>query len=280
MKNWLRQFMRNEDLPPAFAEIASTVYLPLAEQVRSWREQVDGPLAVAINGAQGTGKSTLAACLAQFCGLRSVVLSIDDLYLSQAERTQLGHPLLRTRGVPGTHNVSQGIRILEKLRTGNSVRIPRFDKSIDDPAPESTWPTIATPVDVIILEGWCVGARPQPTADLAEAINDFERDEDADGRWRTLVNEALAGDYQQLFGLFDRLVMLRAPSFECVYRWRGEQEAKLRVRAGDGPGVMDQAALRRFIMHYERLTRWMLQDMPSRADVVLQLNEAHGIVNK
>jgi D-glycerate 3-kinase len=269
--------MQEERLPPAFAEIAKTVYLPLAEQVRAWRSEVDRPLGLAINGAQGTGKSTLAACLAKLCGLRTVVLSIDDLYLSQAARATLGHPLLRTRGVPGTHNAREGMRIIRELRNGRPVRLPRFDKSIDDPAPESDWPLAEPPVDVIILEGWCVGAHPQPLADLATPINDLERNEDQDGQWRHFVNQALAGDYQQLFDMFDRLIMLKAPSFECVYRWRGKQEEKLRARVGDGPGVMDVAALKRFIMHYERLTGWMLDEMPDRADVVLQLNEKHGI---
>jgi D-glycerate 3-kinase len=168
------------------------------------------------------------------------------------------------------------MRILGELREGNSVRLPRFDKSIDDPAPQATWPLIEPPIDLVILEGWCVGARPQPPADLAAPINSLEGDEDSDSRWRLLVNDALA-DYQDFFAMFDRLIMLKAPSFDCVHRWRGEQETKLRARVGNGPGVMDQAALKRFIMHYERLTRWMLAEMPKRADVLLKLNDAHGI---
>lgn len=273
--------MAAESLPDSFAEIAAQIYLPLVEKVAGWQAELGRPLALAINGAQGTGKSTLAACMAgmleQICELRSAVLSIDDLYLSQAARAELGHPMLRTRGVPGTHNVAEGIRLLCELRNGQAVRIPRFDKASDDPASESSWPLLEPPVAVIILEGWCVGARPQPVAELATPINALEREADADGRWRGLVNAALAENYQELFGMLDRLIMLRAPDFECVHRWRGEQEAKLRARVGDGPGVMDAAALARFIMHYERLTRWMLEEMPQRADVLLRLNADHGI---
>jgi D-glycerate 3-kinase len=34
---------------------------------------------------------------------------------------------------------------------------------------------------------------------------------------------------------------------------------------------MDEPALDRFLMHYERLTRWTLEEMPARADVVIEI---------
>jgi D-glycerate 3-kinase len=124
------------------------------------------------------------------------------------------------------------------------------------------------PVDVVLFEGWCVGARPQPAAALTRPVNALERDADPDGRWRTFVNTALAGAYAPLFARIDRLVLLQAPGFEVVAGWRAEQEAKLRARTGRG---MDEAEIARFVAHYERLTRWILQEMPPRADLVFPL---------
>ena len=34
----------------------------------------------------------------------------------------------------------------------------------------------------------------------------------------------------------------------------------------------------RFIMHYERLTRWILQEMPARADIVVRLGPDHEVL--
>src|SRR5262249_19745574 len=134
--------------------------------------------------------------------------------------------------------------------------------------PPEDWAHVSGPVDVVLFEGWCVGARPQPTAALLAPVNDLERHEDADGRWRTFVNTALDGAYRPLFARLDRLVMLAPPGFAVVAGWRAEQEAKLRARTGQGMGA-DEIA--RFVAHYERLTRWILEEMPSRADRVFPL---------
>ncbi len=132
---------------------------------------------------------------------------------------------------------------------------------------------------MVLFEGWCVGARPQPEAELDKPINSLEAEEDKDARWRRYVNEQLAASYKQLFGRLDLLIMLKIPSFESVYEWRSLQERKLAASAADKTAshVMDEATLQRFIMHYERLTRYMLAEMPQRADIVLKLNSDHTI---
>jgi len=231
------------------------------------------PLVVGVCGAQGSGKSTMAAALARRFP-RSATLSLDDLYLTRCERASLAqtrHPLFATRGVPGTHDVALGIATLDALRAGIPARLPRFDKANDDRAPSDIWADVCAPCDLVIFEGWCVGAVPQPAEALAAPINALERDEDPDGRWRKAVNEALAGAYQDLFARIDMLILLAAPDWETVGRWRQEQEAGLR-QAGEGAGVMDEAAVARFIQHYERLTRHILEEMPDRADMVLRLS--------
>ena len=282
---WLQAFLQHERLPESYGVLIRAVHAPLAAQLAG-RAQTQ-PLIVGLCGAQGSGKSTLAAVLAALLrhqGLPTAVLSIDDLYLTHAQRQQLGHtvhPLLRTRGVPGTHDIQLGLATLAALQEAGTVALPAFDKSIDDRKPQTLWPVFAAPAAVVILEGWCVGAKPQQPAALATPVNTLERDEDASGIWRRYVNTALLQDYAQLFAQLDLQVMLQAPSFDVVYAWRLEQEHKLRARlqqsGSDLTRVMDDAAVARFIAHYERITRHLLDEMPARADILLQLDAARQV---
>lgn len=243
------------------------------------------PLVVGVCGAQGSGKTTLCDRLKarlDASGDATVVLSLDDFYLTRAERERLAvdvHPLLRSRGVPGTHDVGWCLKVIEALGGSTEVSMPRFDKSIDDRAPSTQWSMVQAPVRIVLLEGWCVGARPQREADLAKPVNALEAEEDPDGRWRHYVNAQLGGPYQALFGAIDRLVLLAAPGFEVVHRWRLEQENALRRQVGrDAEGLMDAAQITRFIQHYERLTRHVLSEMPTRADLVLRLTPQRGVL--
>jgi len=219
------------------------------------------PFVLGIAGAQGSGKSTIARALAARFGCP--VLSLDDLYLDGAARQRLAetvHPLLRTRGVPGTHDVAAGLAAIEALAHGPAL-LPRFDKARDEPgAPER----VDGPADMLILEGWCLGAPPQDAAALAEPVNDLERLRDPDGRWRRWVNAQLAGPYQALWSRIDHLVFLKAPGFDVVARWRTEQE-----RAAGRP--MTEAEVAAFVQHYERLTRHMLHDCCDWADLIVRL---------
>jgi len=189
-------------------------------------------------------------------------------------RAEVIHPLLATRGVPGTHDVGLGIRTIRALRQGKPLALPRFDKGRDDRLPVARWPRWEGRCDVVIFEGWCVGARPQWTHDLEEPINGLERLEDPTGEWRYYVNRELGGRYQELFAEIDVLVMLRPPSFDHVFAWREQQEARLREQ-GAGSGVMSPTAVRRFVMHFERITRFTWDEMPGRADVVVHLDDDH-----
>ena len=264
----LDAFLADQGLPPDFRRAFHQICLPLAQRVREWRTELVRPLVVGLCGAQGSGKSTIAEAVRRVLadeGLRAVTLSLDDLYFDRGARNALAAdiPLLATRGPPGTHDVSLGVQVLDDLRAGHPCVLPRFDKGRDAPSPRGEWPAAPTGVDVVLFEGWCVGARPEPATRLARPVNDLERLDDADGRWRAYVNGQLAGPYQALFDRLDRLVLLQAPGFAVVEAWRAEQEAKLRTRTGLG---MSDAEIGRFIAHYERLTRWILAEMPERAD--------------
>jgi len=269
-----------EGLPAAYRDTVARFWRPLACAIAAAHS--GRPLIVGISGSQGSGKSTLCrvleVLLRESHGLNAATLSLDDLYLTRRERAALArtvHPLFATRGVPGTHDIALGTALFEAARAGQGpLRLPRFDKASDDRAPEADWPIIPAPIDVLLFEGWCVGATPQSAEALAEPVNPLEADEDADGTWRAYVNAALEGPYRALFGAIDFLVMLAAPGFEAVLGWRQEQERKLRARTGGG---MSDDEIARFVMHYERLTRHLLTDLPGRADVVVSLGSDHAV---
>ena len=276
------------DLDVDMRQQLQRLYLPMA----AWlAHQADAqPLVLGINGAQGSGKSTLAKILAllleQAFDKTVISVSIDDLYKTRAQRRELAatvHPLLATRGVPGTHDVELGIDLLTRLKQGDisDLSLPVFDKARDDRLPESDWIRVSAKPDIIIFEGWCVGAVAENETGLQQPINELEASEDTDASWRRFVNKQLAGPYQELFNLIDVLLMLKIPGFDKVYEWRGLQEQKLQASLQDSQqqtnNTMSEVELKRFIMHYERITRLTLNEMPSRADVVLALNADHRI---
>lgn len=271
----LDAFLAEEGLPEAFRRTAELVCEPLAARAHRRRIDRKRPAILGLCGAQGSGKTTIArwtARLLEARGMRAVALSLDDFYLSRDGRARLArevHPLLAVRGPPGTHDVPLAGAVIDQLRAKGKVALPRFDKAADTRAPRGTWETVASPVDVVLLEGWCVGAVSQGEAALATPVNDLERDEDPHGIWRGYVNDQLNGPYQFLFARLQDLIFLQAPSFEVVAGWRAEQEAKLRERTGGG---MSEAEIGRFVAHYERLTRWILTEMPARADWVVTMD--------
>ncbi|MDP1618401.1 kinase [Phenylobacterium sp.] len=278
---WAAGFLAEHDLPLAYGRTLEVVAAPLAARIVADVAGADAPLLVGICGPQAAGKSTLTAALAglmQAQGLSVAVLSIDDLYLSHAARQRLGreiHPLLATRGPPGTHDVGLGLGVLDALSEGQPAALPRFDKASDDLIPASAWPQAPAKVNVMLFEGWCVGARPQPAAALIAPANDLEARRDPDGRWRRHVNDSLAGPYQELFRLLDRLILLQAPGFEVVAAWRQEQERKLRMRlAAEGAAParsMSDDEVLAFIQLYERLTTHILATMPAYADAIVPM---------
>lgn len=286
----IRDTIAEEKLPLEFAADAETYFVPLCDYIVARHRSISRPLMVGINGAQGTGKSTLALLLKRLLrtqDLRCAVLSIDDFYLTRQQREALAtteHPLLQTRGVPGTHDLPLMLTIIAELmaaQDGTKVSIPKFDKALDDRCPPEAWTECEGPIDVILIEGWCVGA--QPTSLIGAPINSLEQAHDTDGRWREFI-EAQLVEYQRLYAQLDILVMLKAPSMQCIIEWRTLQEQKLQQRLevlkieSGSKRIMSASELQWFIMHYERLTRSMLEHMPEYADVVLDLNTEHRIV--
>lgn len=284
-------FIQRERLPSSYKEDVHRWFIPLLDEFEArLKAQTTQALVIGINGAQGTGKSTLAkliALLLEAKGFTPANLSIDDFYLSKAQRSKLAeeiHPLLSSRGVPGTHGTGTALGVLQQLKNATAadkVVLPAFDKATDDCIAAELCPTLNGPVDIIILEGWFVGAKPQLASALEPAINELESAEDADGQWRHFVNQQLGQEYQQIFSQLDLLVMLEAPNVEQVFEWRQLQEAKLRQASQENSaGLMDDEQLQRFIQHFERLTRHCLDTVAKQADIVFQLDENHRVKNR
>lgn len=278
--DWIDELRQREQLPRDYVSAFQEYGVPLGEKIRILHQQRSRPVVIGISGAQGSGKSTLARFLEHWlrheAGLRAATLSLDDLYYDRRTRERLGravHPLFVTRGVPGTHDTALAKTILRSLTSGDAaVAIPVFDKGADDRLPRSNWREIAAPVDVVLFEGWCVGARPQSVEELCEPVNDLEAMKDADGSWRAGVNDYLRAGYSDLFGCIDALVFIRVPSFDKVLEWRTLQEKK---RAG----FADEQSMRRFVAFFERLTKHMLDTLPDCANALIDVDGNHRMAS-
>ena len=279
-----------DSVPPAWYCQWQNIWLPLAAWLAERVQTSNRALIVGVHGGQGSGKSTLSIALRDLYqrafGWNTVVVSLDDLYLSHSTRQTLSqtvHPLLATRGVPGTHDAAAGIALFDQLRSlqaGETLCFPAFDKASDDRLPETQWHQVKGPVDLIIFEGWCVGCEAVSEQELQTPVNTLEAEEDADGHWRRYVNEQLQHTYHDWFAMIDELIMLSVPDMEAVLRWRSQQESGNRANAAGGTDrSMDTAALVRFIQHYERLTRQALKYLPRQATLILEINQAHQVAS-
>ena len=268
------------------ADVFAITLATLRVSLHARSNTTGAPWLVGLSGLQGSGKSTLARQLvvgANAANVRTEILSLDDFYLGRRDRARLArtvHPLLATRGVPGTHDIGLLMRTLTELARASPQRpawIPRFDKGRDTRLPPSRWQRVVERPRLILLEGWCVGVPAQATSALVRPLNALERNEDRDGRWRHWVNMQLGGVHASLWRRLDRLILLQAPCFAVVARWREQAECALRAR--DAPGAMDAAALHRFLMHYERLSRQALRVLPALADIRLVLGRNRNVRN-
>jgi D-glycerate 3-kinase len=246
--------------------------------------RVQRPYVLGLSGLQGSGKSTLARVIktqAEHRGWPTEVLSLDDFYYSRSEREALAHqvhPLLKTRGVPGTHEIELLLSVLTALPNASEkfpVTWPRFDKGRDTRMPPSRWPHATRPPRLVVMEGWALGLRPQLESALEEPVNELERTEDPDGRWRHWVNKQLRA-YQPLWRKLDALIVLQAPNWEVIREWRSKTEKELLARGA--PLAMDAAAMQRFLFHFERLSRHALATLSVLADTCVEYDTHHHVM--
>ena len=282
----LARFIQEVSLPDNVASNFMAWYAGVTRSLAQRAKTAEMPPLVGFSGCQGSGKSTLGALMAKVMreayGVSAVVLSLDDFYLTKAARAALAesiHPLFATRGVPGTHDLallSDTIAALRQPGAEGAVPVPAFDKALDDRTEMVHWRQVSAPVQLIILEGWCVGLPPQSESELEVPINPMEAEKDPSLVWRTEVNRQLATEYADVFGHLDALLLLQAPSFDAVFEWRWQQEQRLSEQfQQDHPDrpdpTMSRSEVADFVLHYQRLTEHALKTLPDRADVLWQL---------
>ena len=155
---------------------------------------------IGLAGGQGTGKTTITSIISiilkKYFKLNIFKISIDDFYKTRKQRTLLSknkHPLLMTRGVPGTHDIDIMLNFFKKIKVKKFkiLKLPKFNKAVDDRCKKSLWYKIQSKPDVVILEGWCVGARSQNFNRIKKTINSLEKIHDKNFKWRQYVNYQL-----------------------------------------------------------------------------------------
>ncbi len=260
-------------------------YLPLSEFIYRNYSINKKTKIIGLTGGQGSGKSTISnilkILLKEAYGLNTITFSIDDFYKTYKERKKMSEkisPLFLTRGVPGTHDTNLLFTCLKKIKESNfsKILIPKFDKSIDDRLPKKKWQKVEKKQDIVIFEGWCVGATPQKKKDLIAPINILEKEKDKKRTWRNYVNKELKNRYEKIFKLIDLMIFLKIPSFEYVYEWRLLQEKKLRVTS-KGKKTMTDKQVKNFIMFYERITRHMLKNFSKKAKFIINIDSSHRL---
>ena len=248
----------------------------------------NSPLIIGLAGGQGTGKTTITSIISlilkKYFKLDVFKISIDDFYKTRNERKKLSitkHPLLMTRGVPGTHDYRIICEFFKKVKNKkfNSLKLPKFDKSKDDRCRKKLWYKVNSRPDVIILEGWCVGAKSQNNSQIAKPINSLEKIKDPDLVWRKYVNTQLKIHYKNLFKQLNEIIYLKANNFRELQKWRIKQEKALWLKSKNKKNlrIMSRADIINFMQTYQRITQNMFKDAPKYASIVMKLNSNHQI---
>jgi len=262
------------------------IYIPISFWIENKYKKKGETLILGFSGGQGSGKTTvtgiLKIILKKFFKRRIHVSSIDDFYKTLEDRNKISnkiHPLLKTRGVPGTHDINLVKNFFNIIRKKKfkKIKIPKFEKAMDNRLEKKYWFNIKQKPEIVILEGWCVGARPQSNSLIKRPINILEKYEDKDLKWRKYVNEKLKKEYKKLFLMIDHLIFMKIPNFKVVFKWRLLQEKKLKKKSYSNKKIMSYNEIKRFIMFYQRITLQMIKDLSKSASIVMLLSKNHEI---
>ena len=267
-------------------ESLKKTYIPMSFWIEKKYKKKGKTLFLGLSGGQGSGKTTttgiLKIILKKFFKREIQVSSIDDFYKTLKERDHMSykiHNLLKTRGVPGTHDINLLKKFFYNLKKINlkKFKSPKFDKSTDDRFKKKYWYDIKRKPEIVILEGWCVGAKPQSNFLIKKPINILEKQEDKNFIWRKYVNEKLKREYKSLFAKIDHFIFIKIPNFKMVFKWRLLQEKKLRKKSYSNKKIMNYKEIKRFIMFYQRITLQMIKDLSKSASVVMFMKKNHEI---
>ena len=246
------------------------------------------PYFVGLAGGQGTGKTTISSLikiiLTKYFNLKVFRISIDDFYKTRQERISLSkkiHPMLLTRGVPGTHDINMMLSFFRKVKSKKfkELKLPTFNKAIDDRFNKKKWYNLKEKPDVIIFEGWCVGAKSEKNKSLKKIINSMEKAKDQKQIWRKYVNDQLKSKYKKLYSQLNCLIYLKAKNFSLLQKWRLKQERKLWInnKKNFNLKIMSKGDVINFMQTYQRITQNMFKYMPEYASIILNLNSNHQI---
>ena len=235
-----------------------------------------------ISGSQGCGKTTLLKLIKNnfknFYNIDPLCISLDDYYLTKKQRNDLSkriHPLLQTRGVPGTHATEKIIKTLQLFdKKKYPIRIPKFDKLNDDRLSSSQ--IITSKKNMIFLEGWCCGCPPLSDSFLQKNLNKIEKT-DSEYIWRKYYNKKLKKEYRLIFKHFEYLIYFKIPSFDCVLKWRIKQEKRLKLNKKKNINYMNKIEIKDFISYYEKITTWMMKNTLSKSDLTIKINKNQKI---
>ena len=267
-------------------ESLKKIYIPMSFWIEKKYQKKGKTLFLGLSGGQGSGKTTvteiLKIILKKFFKREIQVSSIDDFYKTLKERNHMSHKihnLFKTRGVPGTHDINLLKKFLYNLKKIDlkKFKSPKFDKSIDDRFKKKYWNNIKRKPEIVILEGWCIGAKPQSNTLIKKPINILEKQEDKNLIWRKYVNEKLKREYKNLFAKIDHFIFIKIPNFKMVFKWRLLQEKKLRKKSNSNKKIMNYKEIKRFIMFYQRITLQMVRDLSKSASVVMFMKKNHEI---
>ena len=252
----------------------------------SKKANIKKPYFVGLAGGQGTGKTTTSSLikiiLSKYFKLDVFRISIDDFYKTRKERISLSkriHPMLMTRGVPGTHDINMMLNFFKKSKSKKfkRLKLPIFNKAIDDRFSKKHWYDLKKKPDVIIFEGWCVGAKSEKNNTLKKTINSMEKTKDQKQIWRKYVNDQLKSKYKKLYSQLDCLIYLKAKNFSLLQKWRLKQERKLWVQSKVKSKIMSKDNVLTFMQTYQRVTQNMFKYTPKYASVIINLNSNHQI---
>ena len=255
----------------------------IAKKVEKKRSYIVG-----LSGGQGSGKTTISSIISiilrKYFKLNVFTISIDDFYKKRKERFLLSkkiHPSLMTRGVPGTHDINMMLDFFKRIKRKEfrSLKLPKFNKAIDDRYNKKLWYSIKKRPDIIIFEGWCVGAKAEKNNTLKQPINSFEKLRDKKLIWRRYVNKQLQSKYKQLYDQLNCLLYLKSNNFSLLRKWRIKQETKLRLKnkRSNRNKIMSNKEVINFMQTYQRVTQNMLKTVPKNASIILNLNTNHQI---
>ena len=269
------------------AEMIKNFLIPICSWIFK-RKPKNKTYIIGLAGGQGTGKTTISSLikliLSCYFKLNVFKVSIDDFYKTRKERLKLSktkHPLLLTRGVPGTHDIDMLNKLFSNIKKTKfrTMLIPKFDKSIDDRYNKKFWYKIKKKPDILILEGWCVGAKPEKENTLYTPINKLEKNLDSKNKWRLHVNNQLKNKYAKLFNQMHILLYLKAKNFNVLKSWRIKQEKKLKLKNKNKKNnkIMNNLEVLNFMMTYQRITQNMFKITPKHSSIIIDLNNRHQI---